>query len=162
MGEVLRFRQLGGEPFRLELEGDIDERADFGALLKLTAGTVLLDLSRIRRINSAGCHRWVRFLEALSSRHRVVRLSQCSSTFVAQAMMVPNMVAHATVDSLYLPYWCDKCEEETDVLARSAEDLNGNPRCPKCSGQVTPDTYASSIGCLFRGDDATARARPAT
>ncbi len=138
-----------GTAMRVTLDGDIDERADFSELLKLEGRTVVLDLCKVGRINSAGCHRWVRFLEALAKRHDTIRLARLSSTFVAQALMIPNTVAHARIDSLFLTYWCDRCGEEKDVLSTSPAELARPPICVTCSQPLTPDAYASSISCLF-------------
>ena len=138
-----------GRSVRVTLEGDLDERADFSELLKLDGRSVVLDLSKVGRINSAGCHRWVRFLEALAKRHSDVRLARLSSSFVSQALMVPNTIAHARVESLFLSYWCERCGEERDVLSSSVEDLARPPKCEGCAQLLTPDAYASSISCLF-------------
>jgi len=147
--EVFRCNAVrDGETLRLELKGDIDEQTDLGALLKHQASSVVIDLSKICRINSAGCHRWVRFLEAMSN-GRTLRLSRCSTTFVAQAMMIPNMIARTSVESLYLPYWCERCGEELELLSRTGEDFQQKPKCPRCGDPLTPDSYASSIGVLL-------------
>ncbi len=133
----------------IRLEGDLDERVDLGQLGKLAGARMRIDLSGVTRINSAGVHRWVLCLEILT-KGRQVELCRCSSAFVAQALMIPNMIAGARVESVFLDYWCEPCEQNEVVLVASVADLQTRPQCPRCHSVLEPDTAGSLVEFFFR------------
>ena len=137
-------------PRTIRLEGDLDERVDLlGRLGKLAVPVMHIDLSGVTRINSAGVHRWVLCLEFLTNGRRV-ELCRCSSAFVAQALMIPNMIAGARVESVFLDYWCERCEQNETVLVASVADLQTRPQCPRCPSVLEPDTAGSLVEFFFR------------
>ena len=132
--------------------GVIDETADFTDLTLQLHGTVVFELEKVRRLNSAGVRQWVNFVCHLPAVEDLT-FCHCSPAIVDQMDMIYNFRgfpdAHAHVESILLPYVCEQCSrEELATLALSLleqgcsiEDaiLSLSPPCPACQ---TPMAFA--------------------
>lgn len=110
---------------------------------------MLLDLAQLAHLNSAGVHRWVRFIETLTRTRRRVVLARCSAAFTAHALMVPNMVARTHLESVHLVYWCRRCDDSEEVLARSAADITQRLDCSRCRRPLELEASAAQVAQLF-------------
>jgi ABC-type transporter Mla MlaB component len=133
------------------LVGEFSENADLRGLLREittdhAAKAVRLDLAKVRRINSDGLARWMRFVQELSATGVAVFLARCSPPVVHQMRLVPSFKS-ARIESVLVPYFCeDGCRQEylqevevsVSPLARPAESL----RCPNCGQQMVFDGVA--------------------
>ena len=139
----LTFRVAAGPTGEvLTVEGDLDERTDFGKAPIARAATPLaIDLGGVRRINSCGVREWVNFIRQLSQ-SRPVRLLRCSMPIVEQLNMVFNFRGTASVDSFFAPYCCGECGTSKTVLLTPAE-ASAAPQlslaCEQCGGTCVFD-----------------------
>lgn len=135
----------------VKLTGVIDEDNALGDLVdKIPAGTAVIDLGEIERINSCGVRDWVNWLGKLEGNTTKPVLVECSPAIVAQINLVNNFTGGGVVKSFYVPYFCPKCDEEKVLLVEAA-DMGPPPhepptcRCDECDLVMDfddmPDSY---------------------
>lgn len=119
INDKLKFEQVMREGMKvILLRGVIDEDANFDSLANLGA-SLNFNFKGVTAINSCGVRTWVNFMKQIG--HVEVVYEECPPLIVRQMNMIPSFVGHATVKSVYVPYVCDKCENETMVLIESEE-----------------------------------------
>lgn len=143
--------QHRGDVSYVKLGGVIDEDNELGELVeKIPAGTAVIDLGEIERINSCGVRDWVNWLSKLEYNGTRSVLVECSPAIVAQINLVNNFTGNGVVKSFYVPYFCPECDEEK-VLLVEATDMGPPPhepptcRCDECDLVMDfddmPDSY---------------------
>tara|TARA_R110002073_G_scaffold336557_1_gene535417 strand:+ start:11423 stop:12460 length:1038 start_codon:yes stop_codon:yes gene_type:complete len=126
-----------GEISMVTLAGVIDEQSDFSSLLEEVVGDVEVSLDEVRRVNSSGLLRWLSFVHGVNDRGGMITLKGCRPHFVEQLNMVYQLAGNqGQVASFYVPYVCEKCDVETEILLRAGE-VRGRwaPKrnCPTCA-----------------------------
>ena len=135
----------------VKLAGVIDEDNELTDLTdKIPAGTCVIDLGEVERINSCGVRDWVNWLSRIEKGRTDVILVECSPAIVAQINLVNNFTGTGVVKSFYVPYFCPECDEEK-VLLCDAADMGPPPhepptcRCDECDLVMDfddmPDSY---------------------
>lgn len=143
--------QHRGDVSYIKLGGVIDEDNELNDLVdKIPAGTAVIDLGEIERINSCGVRDWVNWLSKLEANGTRSVLVECSPAIVAQINLVNNFTGNGVVKSFYVPYFCPECDEEK-VLLVEASDMGPPPhepptcRCDECDLVMDfddmPDSY---------------------
>lgn len=143
--------QHRGDVSYVKLGGVIDEDNALGDLVdRIPAGTAVIDLGEIERINSCGVRDWVNWLSKLEANGARSVLVECSPAIVAQINLVNNFTGGGVVKSFYVPYFCPECDEEK-VLLVEAGDMGPPPhepptcRCDECDLVMDfddmPDSY---------------------
>src|ERR1044071_7745013 len=143
--------QHRGDVSFVKLGGVIDEDNQLVDLIeKIPAGTAVIDLGEIERINSCGVRDWVNWLSKLENNGARSVLVECSPAIVAQINLVNNFTGSGVVKSFYVPYFCAECNEEK-VLLVEAGDMGPPPhepptcRCDECDLVMDfddmPDSY---------------------
>ncbi len=134
----------------VKLSGVIDEDNELTSLTdKIPAGTAVIDLGEIERINSCGVRDWVNWLTKLEGQTTKAVLVECSPAIVAQINLVNNFTGSGVVKSFYVPYFCPDCDEEK-VLLVDAADMGPPPhepptcRCDECDLVMDFDDMADS------------------
>lgn len=102
---------------QVRLTGKMSEDTDFTSLLEQVDGPLAIDLGEVRGINSCGVREWVRFVTALDQRRQPLSLERCPPCFVRNMCEISNFVGSAEVQSIYLPYFCPRCESTRLRLA---------------------------------------------
>jgi ABC-type transporter Mla MlaB component len=131
-----------GGTARVTLVGDITEQSNLRALLAQLSTPVTLNLSGIRRINSAGLREWIDFAEALRQKVNRVVLDRCSVAFVHQLNMIEGFSGGAVIQSVFAPYFCGACSSEHSELvdlSGASVTLADTMTCPKCGGSMEFD-----------------------
>src|SRR5258708_33463503 len=122
----------------VKLGGVIDEDNELADLTeRISAGTVVIDLGEIERINSCGVRDWVNWLTKVEKGGGRVVLVECSPAIVSQINLVNNFTGSGVVKSFFAPYFCPDCERE-EVLLREARRLAAGPhQAPtwRCDGR---------------------------
>jgi len=147
----------GADRIRVVLKGDITEATSFKDLLPVMVGRVDFDLSQVSYINSLGVREWVNFLRRAGVQG--YEFHACSTAFILQASLVPDVLGRGTVASFFAPYHCEECEYGEERLLQTATVLASEAReppeyqCPSCDGVLIlddiPDRYLA-----FLHDDA--------
>ena len=143
--------QHRGDVSYVKLAGVIDEDNELGELVeKIPAGTAVIDLGEIERINSCGVRDWVNWLTKLEGNGTRSVLVECSPAIVAQINLVNNFTGSGVVKSFYVPYFCPECDEEKVLLVETS-DMGPPPhepptcRCDECDLVMDfddmPDSY---------------------
>jgi len=143
--------QQRGDVSYVKLGGVIDEDNELSDLVdKIPAGTALIDVGEIERINSCGVRDWVNWLGKLDGQGARSVLVECSPAIVAQINLVNNFTGNGVVKSFYVPYFCPECDEEKVLLVETAE-MGPAPhepptcRCDECDLVMDfddmPDSY---------------------
>lgn len=143
--------QQRGDVTYLKLAGVIDEDNElFDLLDQLGAGTVVINLADIERINSCGVRDWVNWLAKLEKKGAKVVFVECSPAIVAQINLVNNFTGNGVVKSFYAPYFCPSCDLEKVLLIEMDEmkamDTPKAPvcRCDECDGVMDFDDMEES------------------
>jgi anti-anti-sigma factor len=135
----------------VKMSGVIDEDNELQSLAdKLAAGTAVIDVSEVERINSCGVRDWVNWLSKAEKNGANVVLIQCSPAIVAQINLVNNFTGQGVVKSFFAPYFCPNCDIEK-VLLVEARDMAGHQpfkapscRCDECDGPMDFDDMEES------------------
>ena len=145
----------GAGPTVVQLVGEIDEHADLGAVADRLAGKVVIDLGKIRRINSVGVRAWIDFVRALEDRRvRDLAFRCCSPAVITQVNMIANFRGPARIESFYAPYICDACGNELEHLIDVGEQIARDGEvpdvaCPSCGAPMSfddlPERYLSFL-----------------
>src|SRR5262249_58920428 len=77
---------------------------------RIPAGTTVIDLGEIERINSCGVRDWVNWLTKVEKGGGRVVLVECSPAIVSQINLVNNFTGQGVVKSFFAPYFCPNCD----------------------------------------------------
>jgi hypothetical protein len=135
---------------RVALIGVIDEDNGLADLLaQIPPLPLLVDLSEITRINSPGVRDWISWIARLEQQGIPLSFAGCTPPMVSQINLVSNFTGNGVILSLYLPYFCPKCDDDKRVLVE-AEHLEPPPadpplqRCEECDGIMDFDELPGS------------------
>ena len=141
-----------GERPLATLDGDVNEFAKFDAVYAASAGgRIVVDAHGVAHINSYGVREWIRFLRFLDEQSVEIELRRCSTPLVRQMTMLPATRGKARLGSLHLPYFCESCDDERDVLVQLP--LPGVPEsapCPTCGAAMSFDDAVAAYEPLLR------------
>ena len=129
---TIEHRRSGARLIRFT--GVLDEHNRLGELSeKVGAGTALLNLSGIERMNSTGVRDWMMWIEALRAKGSRPVLVACSPVVVDQLNRIKNFAGSAVVKSFHVPYVCPGCEAEKKLLVH-VSDMGAPPyTAPACA-----------------------------
>ena len=129
MSEFKAVSTSRGDALSVKFEGTIDEDVQFPSLNLNGHGSVELDLQNIRAINSVGIREWLNWIRPLAEQVPIT-LINCPKAMVFQFNMVEGFLPkRALVSSFYVPFYCEKCDREDNVLftvGHEARLQNGN------------------------------------
>jgi hypothetical protein len=136
------------------LVGELTERDDFTELRERIDGELVLDLAGITRVNTAGSHAWMRFVDDLPPQTHVI-LERCPATFVYLITVVAGFVGRAEVKSVLLPFLCKSCatpvDRTVDVKEIATRGLPEPGTCASCGGALLLDAFEEHYLALARG-----------
>ncbi|HVV85350.1 MAG TPA: STAS domain-containing protein [Kofleriaceae bacterium] len=148
----------------VKLAGVIDEDNELPGLVeKIPAGTAVIDLAEVERINSCGVRDWVNWLGRLETQRTRIVLVSCSPAIVAQINLVNNFTGAGTVKSFFVPYFCPECDQEKLLLAETSE-MGPAPheppicRCDECDRVMDFDDLADSYFAFLSSQKAMVEA----
>lgn len=105
-----------GEMLLLKFAGSIDEDADFPSVDFSGVSTVRVDLNDVKAINSVGIRGWLDWIRPVSEKAKI-ELINCPKAMVFQFNMVNGFLPPGTnVLSFYVPFFCEKCDKEANIL----------------------------------------------
>lgn len=138
---------IEGEDVYLALSGVIDEICSLPAFDQIP-GRLYIDLEKLTMINSIGCRNWVQWFRDKVRAKGGVSLIKCSPAIIHQVNILSGFLPPGvSVDSFYVPYFCDGCGYEEQMLLTRGIDFNDNQvlaevgerACPACSALMAPD-----------------------
>jgi anti-anti-sigma regulatory factor/rubredoxin len=144
----------------IHIHGDIDEDAHFYAIQPKKC--LILDMAKIRFINSCGLRNWIQWLKTIPPATQVV-FRNCPKVIVDQMNILNGFIPPgAVVESFYIPYYCESCGHEEHQLAERGKTFKEHLEnkeawsqfpehilCPQCKESaeigVMPTRYFSFL-----------------
>ena len=154
-----------GDDLYLTLEGRVDEFADFSKIIIPEGKNLILDVHGISVFNSLGIVTWIKWMKSIA-KHDVIRIQNCTEFFVHKLNFFGDFVPPQTIiESLYLTYYCDECENEDRILLKrrthymekrgTEKDwykVNPKATCTACGAQTEPEyNLENYLSFLERG-----------
>lgn len=125
----------------VNLEGIIDEDANFDKIKDLGMNQFVFDFNNVTMINSCGIREWIKYLNELGA----VKVSyiNCPQIIIEQINMVHGFIKKNTlVESFYAPYFCTSCDTGKKILLKNVEVSGNKPPlkfCNTCNGDLEFD-----------------------
>jgi hypothetical protein len=117
--EMLRDEKEG--KVLLKFVGGIDEDAVFPSFNDFSS-EVFIDLNGVSAINSVGIRSWIRWFAEYSSNQ--FHFINCPKALVMQINMVEGFLPDgASVLSMQVPFYCEDCDEEKDVMLTVGKEI---------------------------------------
>lgn len=117
---------LEGDTLKLTLSGVIDEDVTFPKVDDGPQKKIVLDLKDIKTINSVGIREWLNWIKPLSEKYEMV-LENCPKAMVFQFNMVEGFLpAKSKVTSFFVPFYCESCDREDNVLFTVGKEVTGS------------------------------------
>lgn len=129
--------------------GELNEQSDLRGIHRLP-DPLVLDLTGVRAINSAGMHQLARLLE-----DRSVAAEGCSAAVVKLLNVLPALRRRIEVRSVVAPLECDRCRLTWSVVVEIRPDrppIIPEVPCPECPGAMTlAEPWEHYFGFLVEG-----------
>ena len=143
-------KEQKGSALNVRLSGSVEESVNFEQLIGAAPAELNVNCKEIPRINSVGVKAWIKYFQGLQAKKVKITFTECSTAIVEQINLISNFTCGGAVESIYVPFSCQKCKSELIGLFK-CEDLkklqfNVPPvKCSKCGGQAIfddiPDEY---------------------
>ena len=142
--------------------GQIDEDANFPEVQDW-GSEVFIDLKEVTAINSIGIRAWIMWFANLESTQLI--FMNCPKALVMQMNMVEGFLpAQSKVESLQVPFYCEDCDEEVDVIFHVGKEIQVSgeevtlhfDKSSICSGDCDPEldvSEAKFFRFLFNKED---------
>jgi hypothetical protein len=119
-----------GPALVLEINGNIDEDANFTPPDIGSVTTVVLDLDKVTAINSVGIREWIKWVKSFPPSTKL-SVRKCPKIIVDQINMVAGFLPQGTtIQSFYVPYYSDTSGNEKMVLFENGKEFKGSELFP--------------------------------
>ena len=127
----------------LSLTGAIDEDTEFAAVDTSSASAIIVDLNGVKSINSVGIREWLNWIRPLAEQ-KPLTLRNCPKSIVFQLNMVEGFLPKGgKVASFYVPYYCEKCDKESNILFNLGKEVSVDAGQVKVNFAIS----GSATGC---------------
>jgi len=145
----------------IRISGEITESSHFSqAHLSGTSSLIaILDLRDVKKINSHGSRLWIKWLDRLSQRQKIL-LYECSPVVVREMIRVSNFSENTDIISLRFPFICTQgCGQKSLISIKPhSESIKDVERCPTCDRKLIFDGISAPYYSFLE----KIRSRPAT
>ncbi|MBK9040530.1 MAG: hypothetical protein IPL83_15425 [Bdellovibrionales bacterium] len=142
MSEFRVEKKKDKENLLMVISGSINEDANFGNIEFPPGTQVVLDLDKVASINSCGIREWIKWIRTAPQGSKII-YRHCPKVIVDQINMVAGFLPKdGSVDSFYVPYYCESSGSEKMVIFRKGMEF-------KDDGEIMPP---SEIKCDKSGD----------
>lgn len=149
-------KEQKGNALLVRLSGSIEESVNFEQLIGAPPAELFVHSKDVSRINSVGVKAWIKYFQSAQQKGTKLHFVECSTAIVEQINLISNFASGGSVDSVYVPFACEKCKSELVGLFKT-EDLKKmnmqlpELKCTKCSGRaVFDDIPEEYFGFLSR------------
>ena len=116
-------QNINGSELTLVLSGTIDEDVQFPSLNLASVKQITFDLKEVKSINSVGIREWLNWIKPLAEKCQIT-MKNCPKTLVFQFNMVEGFLPKGSkVSSLYVPFFCEKCDLEENILFQVGQEI---------------------------------------
>jgi hypothetical protein len=141
-----------GDSLDLTFEGAIDEDVVFPVIDLTSAKKINIDLKAITSINSVGIREWLDWIRPLADK-ALVTLVNCPKAIVFQFNMVEGFLpAKAVVGSFFIPFFCEKCDREDNVLVKTGNEVTVSDGVAKVDFGGKPPVNCKQASCEMEMD----------
>lgn len=107
----------------LSLSGHLDEFVELPEIEVSGKGTIKLDLEKVQSVNSMGIRSWLEWIKNFEGKAHFI-FSKAPKCFVMQMNMVEGFLPKGSmVESFYVPFYCETCDNEVNLLVNVATDI---------------------------------------
>jgi anti-anti-sigma regulatory factor len=151
-------KEQQGKALVVRLVGSIEESVSFDQLIgvpQAPTDELQINCKGVVRINSVGVKTWIKYFQSLSSRGIKLKFVELSTALVEQMNFISNFRCGGEVESIYVPFACEKCHSElvglfrVDALKKMQCKIPPL-QCSKCGGKAVfddvPEEYFGFIG----------------
>ncbi len=139
-----------GDSFLISVGGAVDEDAKFPSLALSNIKKIVFDFQELDLINSCGIREWVVWLRSISNQIEVL-YKNCPRILIEQINMIEGLMpVNGHIESFYLPYYCEECDQQTNLLCERNKDYSKEGLktkefipCKKCSANSEIDVIES-------------------
>ena len=147
MNEFKSSEKINGDSITLSFEGTIDEDVQFPVVDTNGRTAIVLDLQAVKAINSVGIREWLNWIRPLADK-LPIELVNCPKALVFQFNMVEGFLPkNAHVASFYVPFFCEKCDREDNVLFVVGQEVS------VVSGNVVIKYDSKKANLCKKGDE---------
>ena len=108
--------EQSGEQLTLRFSGFLNEEADFTQIPESQAQNVALNLEQLEGSNSLGLKKWISWITPVSQTAQIT-IEKAPPEIVNQMSILSGFVPKgAKVSSIFVPYYCDSCGHEENIL----------------------------------------------
>ena len=129
----------------LYLNGKIDEDSDFSILNLKQQQIIIFNLEGVIGINSCGIREWINLMKTIPSNSKVYFV-KCDRAMIDQANMIEGFFPpNSFVKSFFIPYYCEHCDEQSNVLCERKSEADKTPvytptsSCKNCQKEAEID-----------------------
>lgn len=139
------------------IKGKIDEHFDSTTITGSSESSITIDLSLLKAMNSVGIKNWIFMLTSIEDKE--VHLRKVPFFFVDQLLMISELIGQCKIESLELPFFCEKCDKEQLIVFKAEDIINdGFPSDMKCTNDgcgesLDFDEDEDSIIDLLKGEE---------
>lgn len=145
-------QKINGKELLLSLSGAIDEDVQFPVLNLGGIEQVLFDLKDVKSINSVGIREWLNWVKPISEQSQL-SLKNCPKALVFQFNMVEGFLPKgAKVQSLYVPFFCEKCDKEENILFSFGKELKVEAGALKLDYDIASFNLCKEADCELAMD----------
>ena len=150
MGAMTVKKETRGSNLCYDFVGQIDEDASFAALDPAGNKSIVFNLEGVASVNSCGIREWIKWLKTFPSDAKIT-YSRCPKLIVDQMNMVAGFFPKgATVESFFVPYYCEECGTENLNSFNNGKEFSGKQvsapesiKCTKCGAAAEIDVIES-------------------
>lgn len=145
--------ELSGDDVIVTFDGMLNEESTVPDLDQDISGRLILKLEKLDMINSIGCRTWLTWIRTLKPKKGIV-LERCSPVFIGQVSVLKGFAPpDSTIESFFLPYHCDACDHDANILFNVGQDtkIEIELPCPKCGDKMECDVVAQTYQRFLAG-----------
>ena len=106
----------------LSIQGAIDEEAEFPNYE--LSGEVFVDLGQVSSINSIGIRAWVLWFGQFKDKVHFSFFNVPKSVTMQMNMVEGFLPPQSSILSLYVPFYCESCDEEKEMLFEVGKQIS--------------------------------------
>ncbi len=137
------------------VSGSFDEYCNFDDVDLDIQMKVDVNLKNVTFINSPGVRNWINFIHDVSL-SREVTFVECPTIVMEQFFMIYDFGGKGEIKTFYVPYYCSKCDESSEILVLSEDYLKEKidledmgVKCSKCNEPMEIEEEIDKYEMLF-------------
>lgn len=132
------------------LKGILDSGLNLKKIVGVFPLRLIINCKGINHVNSSVVLPWIQYFTKLQSESVPFSFSECTDSLLCYFNAYPKMLCGGQVESVYAPFYCARCDKQTDILLDSFEmkkldQCLTNRQCSACTSNLdfddSPEDY---------------------